>query len=53
LLARAHTIAVERGGKVDRLAIIALAQLQPTIAPGPLAAAVAWCTGGAVRVTAV
>jgi hypothetical protein len=46
LLARATTIADARGGKVDRLAVRALAG--SAIAPGPLGAAVAWSTGGMI-----
>jgi hypothetical protein len=43
-LARAAQVAADRGGKVDRLAISALNGA--AIDPGPLAAAVAWSTGG-------
>ncbi len=41
---RAATVAAERGGKVDRLAIGALTGAR--IDPGPLGAAVSWSTGG-------
>ena len=43
-LARAAEVAADRGGNVDRLAIRALTGA--AIEPGPLAAAVAWSTGG-------
>jgi len=46
VLARAARVAAERGGKLDRLAIAALAG--ESHAAGPLAAAVAWSTGGSV-----
>jgi serine/threonine protein kinase/tetratricopeptide (TPR) repeat protein len=46
VLARAAVVADERGGKVDRLAIAALAG-RP-ITPGALAAAVTWSTGGTI-----
>ena len=41
------TAATARGGRVDQLAISALAGA--AIAPGPLAAAVTWFTGGLVK----
>ncbi|MGE5187168.1 MAG: hypothetical protein ACM31C_34200, partial [Acidobacteriota bacterium] len=47
VLARASAVAAERGGKIDRLAIAALAGERVDM--GPLAAAVAWSTGGAIR----
>jgi hypothetical protein len=47
-LARAAEAATKRGGELDRLAIAALPSR--AIDPGPLAAAVAWATGGVVRV---
>jgi hypothetical protein len=47
VLARAAAVAAERGGEVDRLAIAALGGAP--LAPGPLAAAVHWCTAGEVR----
>ncbi len=47
LLARASVVAGERGGKVDRLAIAALAG-EP-VDPGPLAAAIEWNTAGGTR----
>ena len=50
LLARAATAAAKRGSQIDRLAIAALADGAAAIAPGPLAATVAWSTGGAIRV---
>ncbi|CAN5918426.1 hypothetical protein BH11MYX3_BH11MYX3_45180 [soil metagenome] len=43
-LGRAATVAAERGGKVDRLAIRALTGGR--IDPGPLGSAVSWSTGG-------
>ena len=43
-LARAAQVAADRGGKVDRLAISALAGA--SIDPGPLGPAVVWSTGG-------
>ncbi|MEO6775047.1 MAG: protein kinase [Kofleriaceae bacterium] len=46
LFARARRIAAVRGGKVDQLAIAALAGAP--IDPGPLAFAVKWSTGGVV-----
>ena len=46
LFERARAIAVDRGGKVDQLAIAALAGAP--IDPGPLEFAVKWCTGGVV-----
>jgi hypothetical protein len=46
LLARAAAAAPIRGGKVDRLALAALAGAP--VEPGPLASAIAWATGGAV-----
>ncbi|MDB4963107.1 MAG: hypothetical protein JWP01_3106 [Myxococcales bacterium] len=46
LLARAAAIASDRGGKVDRLAVRALAG--ETITPGLLGSAVAWSTGGMI-----
>jgi hypothetical protein len=46
LFGRARRIASERGGKVDQLAIAALAGAP--IDPGPLAFAVKWFTGGVV-----
>jgi hypothetical protein len=46
LFGRARRIASERGGKVDQLAIAALAGAP--IDPGPLAFAVTWFTGGVV-----
>ena len=46
ILARAHRVAAERGGKVDQLAIAAL--VGAPIDPGPLAFAVKWFTGGVV-----
>ena len=45
-LGRAGTIAAARGGKVDRLAISALAGAP--IEPGPLGPALAWSTGGMI-----
>jgi hypothetical protein len=47
LLSRAAVVARERGGRVDQLAIAALAGAP--IDAGPLAAAVTWTTGGMVR----
>ncbi len=47
LLARAAVVANERGGKLDRLAIAALAGEAHD--PGPLAAAITWCTGGVIQ----
>ena len=47
VLARAASVAARRGGKLDRLAIAALGGDKP--ATGPLAAAIAWSTGGSVR----
>jgi len=44
LLARAGLVASERGGKIDRLAIAALAGDRED--PGPLRTALAWSTGG-------
>ena len=44
LLARASEAAAKRGGRIEQLAIAGL-RGEP-IAPGPLAAAVAWSTGG-------
>jgi len=46
VLARAAEVANRRGGKLDRLAIAALAGGKPVA--GPLAAAVVWSTGGTV-----
>jgi eukaryotic-like serine/threonine-protein kinase len=46
VLVRAAAIAHARGGKVERLAIAALAG--ETIDPGPLASAIGWTTGGAL-----
>jgi hypothetical protein len=46
LLSRAAVVAGERGGKVDRLAIAALAGERVDM--GPLAAAVEWSTGGVI-----
>jgi len=46
ILARATEAARARGGKVDRLALAALAG--EAIDPGPLGPAVAWATGGAI-----
>jgi len=46
LLGRARAVAAQRGGKVDQLAIAALAGAP--IDPGPLRFAVRWCTGGVV-----
>lgn len=48
-LARAAEVAADRGGKIDRLAIDALTGAH--IDPGPLAAAVAWSTGGVWQAT--
>ncbi|HET9993597.1 MAG TPA: hypothetical protein VFQ65_33900, partial [Kofleriaceae bacterium] len=47
LFGKARRIASERGGKVDQLAIAALAGAP--IDPGPLAFAVRWFTGGVVQ----
>jgi hypothetical protein len=47
LLARAAVVANERGGKLDRLAIAALAGEAHD--PGPLAAAITWSTGGVIQ----
>jgi eukaryotic-like serine/threonine-protein kinase len=47
ILARAADVASRRGGKLDRLAISALAGA--AIDPGTLRAAVVWSTGGMVR----
>lgn len=44
--ARAASVAAQRGGKVDRLAIRALTGAQ--IEPGPLGPAVGWSTGGVI-----
>jgi hypothetical protein len=46
LLERARAVASERGGRIDQLAISALRGEH--IAAGPLAAAIAWSTAGAV-----
>lgn len=46
ILERATRAARLRGGKVDRLALAALAGSPPP--PGPLSGAVSWATGGAV-----
>ena len=47
VLARARTVAAQRGGRLDRLAIAALAG-EPCDA-GALAPALVWSTGGAIR----
>jgi hypothetical protein len=47
VLARATSVAADRGGKLDRLAIAALAGER--VDAGPLAAALGWSTGGVIR----
>ncbi|NVB77676.1 MAG: hypothetical protein HOV81_04715, partial [Kofleriaceae bacterium] len=50
VLASAAAVAAERGGKVDRLAILALSGAQPVMSKrDPLAFAVRWSTGGVVE----
>jgi hypothetical protein len=46
LFARARTVAAERGGKIDQLAVAALTGARPEL--GPHAFAVRWSTGGVV-----